>query len=98
MAPVLLTRLPNPDGRHPTVTIFDSERGKTIEQIAAIVTDDELMQQELQSTGLNAPFPPAFQLLCAVSMRSHERQVYPLVWRALEGRVLIPNRHASVSS
>jgi hypothetical protein len=98
MAPLLLTRVPNPDGTHPPVTIFDSERGRTIEQIAAVLTSHELMRQQMHRCGLEPPFPPAFQILCAISMRSHDRDIYPLVWRTLEGKVLIPNRPFSSSA
>jgi len=93
IAPVLLTRFPNPDNPHAPVTIFNSERGKAIEKIAAVLTDDGMMDREVQRHNvrqLQPPFPQAFQVLFAVSMRSLNFQICPLVWRKLQGKALLP--------
>lgn len=98
IAPVLLTRVPNPDNAHAPVTIFNSERGKAIEKIAAVLTDDERMNREVQLhsvSQLQPPFPAAFQVLFAVSMRSLNFQICPLVWRSLKGKALLPRMSTS---
>ena len=77
---------------------FNSERGKAIEKIAAVLTDDERMNREVQLhsvSQLQPPFPAAFQVLFAVSMRSLNFQICPLVWRSLKGKALLPRMSTS---
>lgn len=80
-APAILTRLPHPDVIHASVTIFNSDIGGAIQQLARVVTEEEWIREAAEHLRRKPPFFPFFQVFCAVSIRSHHRRIYPLVWR-----------------
>jgi hypothetical protein len=82
--PVILTRIPNPHATRACVTIFNSEYGRAIEELAKALTEQEhRLQQGIEFFNIRPPYPASFQCLCAVSIREQTGyHIRPLLWRA----------------
>jgi hypothetical protein len=86
IALAILTRVPNPHAPGVPVTILNADFGRAVEQMARVLTEEDRIRKARELIKFEIPLPDAFQVLCAVPIRSMETEYRPVSLQLITAR------------